>query len=60
MIGRTIVGIEQERFYDTASRQTQVTLHSLTLDDGTRIHLLACEAEEHDPYVHAWVTKPPS
>ena len=57
VIGRRIVGVRQERFWNEHTGSWSVSLEALVLDNGSIISLSAFESET-EPYTSARVVKP--
>ena len=57
VIGRTIVAVEQERFWNESTNQSDVYVTAFLLDNGKRVNLIALD-DGYDPYVVVTVTRP--
>lgn len=56
VIGKRIVGIEQERFWDVTTASWAASITAILLEGGSRILLSAHESEDA-PYVEARLSK---
>lgn len=56
VIGKRIVGIEQERFWDVTTASWAVSVTAILLEGGSRI-LLSAHESETAPYVETRVCK---
>lgn len=56
VVGRKIVRVEQQRFFNDHTKSWDVSVDALVLDNGTIISLTACESET-EPFVTARLVK---
>ena len=55
IVGRTVVAVEQNRFWDESTGEFAWSVETLILDNGSRVNLIALEGG-FQPYVHVTVT----
>jgi len=58
VVGRRIVGVRQQRFYDQELRQWATELTAIELDNGALLKVMSI-AHGEEPYVQGWVEESP-